>query len=280
MLRFVVEFLRHHKLYNLVSLTTTVSIIYLHQFWTTINHNKNNHTFTFELDNHTFTLTPGLLRTVLQLSPPDPNNTYIQPSSEIQILEFIKTLGYDEDPEIKLIALFKMVTTRLHQQWRAILSVLNRCLTGKDSSWDTVILPKLQILWGIIHSANLDFASLIWDEFKWKTVERSSRPSKMSKLLYTRFTKLIIDYLLSLNKSIPHRSDSKLHSSQDDHLITNLLNTTNGDYKFGMEVLDAMTSDEIKKKAGYKYYKSYNLGSDTNLSHPQTGPGRNTCPRA
>ncbi|GJW47491.1 hypothetical protein Tco_0079137 [Tanacetum coccineum] len=171
MLRFVVEILRHHKLYNPVSLTTTVPIIYLHQFWTTINHNKNNHTFTFELDNHTFTLTPGLLRTVLQMPPPDPNNTYIQPPSEIQILEFIKTLGYDEDPETKLIAVSKMVATRLHQPWRAILSVLNRCLTGKDSSWDTVRLPILQILWGIVHSANLDFASLIWDEFEWQTVE-------------------------------------------------------------------------------------------------------------
>ncbi|GJY64292.1 hypothetical protein Tco_0465752 [Tanacetum coccineum] len=126
MMRFVVEILRHHKLYNSVSLTTTVPIIYLHQFWTTINHNKNNRTFTFELDSHTFTLTPGLLRTVLQLPPPNPNNTYIQPPSEIQILEFIKTLSYDEDPETKLITVSKMVTTRLHQPWRAILSVLNR----------------------------------------------------------------------------------------------------------------------------------------------------------
>nr|GEW71174.1 hypothetical protein [Tanacetum cinerariifolium] len=75
----------------------------------------------------------------------------------------------------------------------------------------------------------------------------------MSKLLYTRFTKLIIDYLILLNKSIPRRSDSKLHSSQDDHPITKLLNTTNGDYKFGMEVPNAMISDAIKKKAGYKY---------------------------
>ncbi|GJZ56261.1 retrovirus-related pol polyprotein from transposon TNT 1-94 [Tanacetum coccineum] len=41
-----------------------------------------------------------------------------------------------------------------------------RCLTGKDSSWDIVKLPILQILWGIIESANLDFASLIWDEFE------------------------------------------------------------------------------------------------------------------
>ncbi|GKA94133.1 hypothetical protein Tco_0816119 [Tanacetum coccineum] len=261
MLRFIVEILRYHKLYNPVSLTATVPIIYLHQFWTTINHNKNNHTFTFELDTHTFTLTPGLLRTVLQMPPPDPNNTYTKPPLEIQILEFIKTLGYDEDPETKMTVVSKMVATRLHQPWRAILSVLNRCLTGKDSSWDTVRLPILQILWGIVHSANLDFATLIWDEFQWQTVKRSSRPSKMSKLLYTRFTKLTIDYILSHNKSIPRRPDSKLHSSQDDHPITKLLSTTNDDYKFGMEVPNAMISDAIKKKVGYTYYMAKKMES-------------------
>ncbi|GJZ40986.1 hypothetical protein Tco_0587872 [Tanacetum coccineum] len=84
----------------------------------------------------------------------------------------------------------------------------------------------------------------------------------MSKLLYTRFTKLIIDYLLSLNKSIPRRSDSKLHSSHDYHPITKLLNTTNSDYKFGMEVPDAMISDAIKKKAGYKYHMAKKVESE------------------
>ncbi|GKD93711.1 hypothetical protein Tco_1373548, partial [Tanacetum coccineum] len=236
MLRFVIEILRHHKLYNLVSLTTTVPIIYLHQFWTTINHNKNNHTFTFELDTHTFTLTPRLLTTVLQMPPPDPNNTYIQPPSKIQILEFIKTLGYDEDPETKLIAEKTQARTQLD-------------------------FNNLDIM-GYRHSANLDFTSLIWDEFEWQTVERSSRPSKMSNLLYTRFTKLIIDYILSLNKSIPCKSDSKLQSSQDDHPITKLLNTTNGEYKFGMKVPDAMINDAIKKKARYKYYIAKKVESE------------------
>ncbi|GKC84905.1 hypothetical protein Tco_1140622 [Tanacetum coccineum] len=123
MLRFVVEILRHHKLYKPVSLTATVTIIYLHQI-------------------------------VLQMSPPDPNNTYTKTPSENQILGFIKTLGYDEDPDTKMSVVSKMVATRLHQPWRAILSVLNRSLTRKDSSWDTVRLPILQILWGIVHSAN------------------------------------------------------------------------------------------------------------------------------
>ncbi|GJZ75497.1 hypothetical protein Tco_0639962 [Tanacetum coccineum] len=84
----------------------------------------------------------------------------------------------------------------------------------------------------------------------------------MSKLLYTRFTKLIIVYLLSLNKSISRRSDSKFHSLQDDHPITKLLSITNGEYMFGMEVPDAMISDAIKKKVGYKYYIAKKVESE------------------
>nr|GEV36796.1 hypothetical protein [Tanacetum cinerariifolium] len=76
----------------------------------------------------------------------------------------------------------------------------------------------------------------------------------MSKLLYTCFTKLIINYLLSITKNIPRRPDSKLHSSQENHPISKLSNTTNGFYKFGMEVPDSKISDAIKKKAGYTYY--------------------------
>ncbi|GJY48380.1 hypothetical protein Tco_0438336 [Tanacetum coccineum] len=229
MLRFVVEILRHHKLYKSVSLIATIPIIYLHQFWTTINHNKNNHTFTFELDTQTFTLTPGLLRTVLQMPHPDRNNTYAKPPLEIQILKFIKTLDVLQEKT--------QAGTQLDFQYFRYYGVS-------------------------FTSANLDFASLLWDEFEWQAVERSSRPSKMSKLLYTRFTKLIIDYILSHNKSIPRRSYSKLHSSQDDQPITKLLSITNGDYKFGMEVPDAMISDAIKKKAGYTYYMAKKVESE------------------
>ncbi|GJT54081.1 hypothetical protein Tco_0989135 [Tanacetum coccineum] len=83
----------------------------------------------------------------------------------------------------------------------------------------------------------------------------------MSKLLYTCFTKLIINHFLSYNKSIPRRSRSKLHSLQDDQPITKLSNTVKGDYMFGMEILDTMISDAIKKLAGYKYYMANKVES-------------------
>ncbi|GJS41203.1 hypothetical protein Tco_0566246 [Tanacetum coccineum] len=98
----------------------------------------------------------------------------------------------------------------------------------------------------------------------------------MSKLLYTRFTKLIIDYILSHNKSIPRRSDSKLHSSQDDQPITKLLNMTKSDYKFGMEVPDAIISDAIRKKEGYTYYmaKKVEIANVTDKLKKDVVPGK------
>ncbi|GJZ53200.1 hypothetical protein Tco_0608085 [Tanacetum coccineum] len=192
---------------------------------------------------------------------PSPNTKtpYIKPPIEKK-LGFIKTLGYDEDPKEKMNFVSTFVSTRLHQPWRAILSVLNRSLIGKDSSWDTARLPILQILWGIVDSVNLDFASLIWKEFEWQTVDRSTKPSKMSKLLYTRFTKLIIDYFLSCNKNIPRRLDSEMHSKCDDSPLTKLSNTVKGTYKFIMEIPNTMINEAFKQSTRYKYYKENGNG--------------------
>ncbi|GJZ60868.1 hypothetical protein Tco_0616684 [Tanacetum coccineum] len=84
----------------------------------------------------------------------------------------------------------------------------------------------------------------------------------MSKLLYTRFTKLIINYFLSCNKDISHRSDSELHNEGDDSPLTKLSNIVKGTYKFRMEILDTMINDAFKKSAGYKYYKAKKAESE------------------
>ncbi|GKC84904.1 hypothetical protein Tco_1140621, partial [Tanacetum coccineum] len=93
----------------------------------------------------------------------------------------------------------------------------------------------------------------------------------MSKLLYTHFTKLIINHFLSCNKSIPRRSNSELHSAQDDQPITKLSNIVKGDYKFRMEIPDTMMSDAIKKLVGYNYYipKKKESAKDKIVNEPE-----------
>ncbi|GJR76161.1 hypothetical protein Tco_0088526 [Tanacetum coccineum] len=84
----------------------------------------------------------------------------------------------------------------------------------------------------------------------------------MSKLLYTRFTKLIIDHFLSCNNNIPRISYSKMHSKGDDSPLTKLSNTVDGKFKFGMEIPNIMINDTFKKSARYKYYKAKKVESN------------------
>nr|GEW08436.1 hypothetical protein [Tanacetum cinerariifolium] len=49
--------------------------------------------------------------------------------------------------------------------WRTILSMINQCLTGKNSGSDRPRHPVLQILWGVVTETNIDYAELIWEEF-------------------------------------------------------------------------------------------------------------------
>ncbi|GKF95555.1 hypothetical protein Tco_0288290, partial [Tanacetum coccineum] len=53
----------------------------------------------------------------------------------------------------------------VYQPWRAILTLINQCLTGKTFGSDKPRHPVLQMLWGIVTQTNVDHAELIWEEF-------------------------------------------------------------------------------------------------------------------
>ncbi|GJY71749.1 retrovirus-related pol polyprotein from transposon TNT 1-94 [Tanacetum coccineum] len=77
------------------------------------------------------------------------------------IMDFVNELGYTE--VIHFVS--RMVVNNLSQPWKAILSMINQCLTDKTSGHDRPKYPVLQMLWGIITSSNVDYAELMWEEF-------------------------------------------------------------------------------------------------------------------
>ncbi|GKD81160.1 hypothetical protein Tco_1347999 [Tanacetum coccineum] len=86
---------------------------------------------------------------------------FVSPLSGDAIMDFVNELGYLEVNHF----VSRMAVNNLYQPWRAILSMINQCLTGKTSGHDRPRYPVLQILWGIITSSNVDFAELTWEEF-------------------------------------------------------------------------------------------------------------------
>nr|GEV50453.1 integrase, catalytic region, zinc finger, CCHC-type, peptidase aspartic, catalytic [Tanacetum cinerariifolium] len=49
--------------------------------------------------------------------------------------------------------------------FRALTTIINLCLMGKTSRFERLRAPVLQILWGVVNRAHIDYAERIWEEF-------------------------------------------------------------------------------------------------------------------
>nr|GFC31577.1 hypothetical protein [Tanacetum cinerariifolium] len=107
---------------------------------------------------------------------------------------------------------------KLHQPWRSFAAIINKCLTGKSSDYDSMRLSQAQILWGLYHKRNVDFAYLMWEYFVYQVKHKDTK--KSNEMYYPRFKKVIIYHFMSKDPSIPGRNKVNWHYDRDDHMFT------------------------------------------------------------
>ncbi|GJT43973.1 retrovirus-related pol polyprotein from transposon TNT 1-94 [Tanacetum coccineum] len=182
------------------------------------------------------------------------------PPSGDTVIDFVNELGYPEPVEI----VSSIRTNYVYQPWRAILCLLNQCLTGKTSGSDKPRHPVLQMLWGIVTQTNVDHAELIWEEFTQgiqtffsHKASLKNPKKKVTPLLipYGRFSKVIIYYLAS-NNNIHRRPDSAVHHTGDDYVLGNLKFVPKGESVevFGMAIPDPLITEAIQQSSYYPKY--------------------------
>nr|GEV15781.1 hypothetical protein [Tanacetum cinerariifolium] len=88
--------------------------------------------------------------------------------------------------------------------WRSFAAIINKCLTEKSSGYDSLRLSQAQILWGLYHKRNVDYAYLIWEDFVYQVEHKNQK--KSNEMYYPRFTKAIIHHFMSKDLSIPRRN--------------------------------------------------------------------------
>ncbi|GJV12956.1 hypothetical protein Tco_1354497 [Tanacetum coccineum] len=175
-------------------------------------------------------------------------------------MDFVNELGY---PEV-IHFVSKMHVNNLYQPWRAMLTLINQCLTGKTSRSDKPRHPVLQMLWGIVTRSNVDYAELLWEEFvqgiQTFFSHRASLgiPSKKSTphvIPYCRFTKLIIYYLGSRH-NIYRRPESPVYVTGDDFPLGNLNFVPKGekDEVFRKPILKELITEAIQTSPYYEQY--------------------------
>ncbi|GJS07007.1 hypothetical protein Tco_0363803 [Tanacetum coccineum] len=110
----------------------------------------------------------------------------------------------------------------MHQPWRTLASIINKCLSGKTTSNNRLRQSRVAIIKGMFHKKYIDFAEMIWEDFSYYIHNRQLKKSRCEIMPYHIFTKVIINHFLSIYKSIPKALPSGLHTIKDDGVLSRM----------------------------------------------------------
>ncbi|GJR65861.1 hypothetical protein Tco_0011926 [Tanacetum coccineum] len=147
---------------------------------------------------------------------------------EHDILSFIKDLGHTRD----ITYLTDVNVDYLHQPWRAFATVINKCLSGKETGMD-----KIHLLFQI----------------------ENKDAKKTNKMSYPRFTKIIIDYFMSKDLSISRRNKMFWHTARDDTMFTSMrcISRHEDTQVYGTILPKELTNQAMLESNAYKTYYAF-----------------------
>ncbi|GJR88454.1 hypothetical protein Tco_0212465 [Tanacetum coccineum] len=195
---------------------------------------------------------------MLQICPKLPNQQFKELPFEEAILTFLRDLGHSG--EIKVIT--DVNVNKLHQPWRSFAAVINKCLSGKSTGYDSLRLSQAQILWGMYHKKNVDYACLLWEDFVYQVENKNVK--KSNEMYYPCFTKVIVNFVMTKDQSIPRRNKVNWHFTRDDYMFTTIkvVSRHEDTQLYGAILPDELMNEAIKDSESYKEYYGIALGAE------------------
>ncbi|GJZ84227.1 hypothetical protein Tco_0649566 [Tanacetum coccineum] len=90
-------------------------------------------------------------------------------------LTFLIDLGY-KGPLHKYT---NMYLDHMHQPWRTLAAIINKCLSRKTASNDRLRKSKINILWGMFYRENVDYPELIWEDIAFQINHKKEKRSRL-----------------------------------------------------------------------------------------------------
>ncbi|GJZ48936.1 hypothetical protein Tco_0603126 [Tanacetum coccineum] len=253
-LQVVYDVLKITPFYKAFQVTADAPEIYMQEFWASAY--VHNRSVRFKMNNKKHIIGLEQFRDILQICPKVGNKKFVDPPLETEILIFLASLGHSGD----IRKLTDVNVNKLHQPWRSFAAVINKCLSGTPS-YDSLRLSQAQILWGMYNKKNVDYAYLLWEDFIFKIENKSTK--KGSAMYYPRFTKLVVNYVMEKDPSIPRRNKVNWHYARDDPMFTtiNVISRNEATQLYGAILPVALTNEDIRNSESYKEY--YAMASGT-----------------
>ncbi|GKA42033.1 hypothetical protein Tco_0734693 [Tanacetum coccineum] len=246
-LQVVYDVLKLTPFYKAFQVTADAPEIYMQEFWASAY--VHNRSVRFKMNNKKHIIGLEKFRDILQMCPRVGNKKFVEPPLEKEILIFLASLGHSGD--IRKIT--DVNVNKLHQPWRSFAAVINKCLSGTPS-YDSLRLSQAQILWGMYNKKNVDYAYLLWEDFIFKIENKNTK--KGSAMYYPRFTKLVVNFVMEKDPSIPRRNKVNWHYARDDPMFTtiNVISRNEATQLYGAILPVALTNEDIRNSESYKEY--------------------------
>nr|GEW85848.1 hypothetical protein [Tanacetum cinerariifolium] len=189
----------------------------------------HHHLIHFKMNNKKRIVNLEYFREMLHICPRLPNQTFDELSFEEEIQAFLRYLGHSGE----IRKLTNVNINKLHQPWRSFATVIDKCLSGKSTGYDSLWLSQAQILWGMYHKKNVDFAYLLWEDFVYQVKHKYAK--KRNEMYYPR----------------------------DDQIFTmiKLVSRHQNTQQFGAMLPVELTNKDIRNSAAYKEYYAIASGA-------------------
>ncbi|GKC46587.1 hypothetical protein Tco_1064309, partial [Tanacetum coccineum] len=246
-LQVVYDVLKLTPFYKAFQVSADVPEIYMQEFWASAY--VHNRSVRFKMNNKKHILNLDQFRDILQICPKVGNKKFEEPPLEKEILAFLASLGHSG--EIRKIT--DVNVNKLHQPWRSFAAIINKCLSGKPS-YDSLRLSQAQILWGMYNNKKVDYAYLLWEDFIYQIENKNTK--KGNAMYYPRFTKLVVNFVMDKDPSIPRRNKVNWHYARDDPMFTtiNVISRNEDTQLYGTILPVALTNEDIRNSESYKEY--------------------------
>ncbi|GKD84287.1 hypothetical protein Tco_1351126 [Tanacetum coccineum] len=151
---------------------------------------------------------------------------------EEAILTFLRDLGHSG--EIKMIT--DVNVNKLHQPWRSFAT-------------------------GMYHKKNVDYAYLPWEDFVYQVENKNVK--KSNEMYYPRFTKVIINFFMTKDQSIPRWNSVNWHYGRDDYMFTTIkvVSRHEDTQLYGAILPNELTNEDIRNSKSYKEYYAIASGA-------------------
>ncbi|GJT14105.1 hypothetical protein Tco_0861147 [Tanacetum coccineum] len=112
------------------------------------------------------------------------------------------------------------------------------------------------------HKKNVDYAYLLWEDFVYQVENKNVK--KSNEMYYPRFTKVIVNFFMTKDQSIPRWNSVNWHYARDDYMFTmiKIVSRHEDTQLYGAILPNELTNEDIKKSESFKEYYAIASGAE------------------